>query len=96
MFTTSDAHILVTIPSAFLTSSSSGTFTGQLALEYITFDIPPSSANTRATATLVLRIGLGNGAFEAPLDPARCPPAQRTATSSTPRGTMPNLASMSS
>ena len=75
MFTTSDAHILVTIPSATLTSSSSGTFTGQLALEYITFDIPASSANTSSTATrdvlLVLRIGVGNGAFEAPLDPAR-------------------------
>jgi spartin len=75
MFTTSDAHILVTIPSATLTSSSSGTFTGQLALEYITFDIPASSANTGSIATrdvlLVLRIGVGNGAFEAPLDPAR-------------------------
>jgi spartin len=74
MFTTSDAHILVTIPSATLTSSSSA-FTGQLALEYITFDIPALSADTSATATrdvlLVLRIGVGNGAFEAPLDPAR-------------------------
>jgi len=72
MSTMSDAHILVTILNATLTSSSSGTFTGPLALEYITFDIPSSA---RATATrdvlLVLRIGTGNGAFEAPLDPAR-------------------------
>ena len=87
MSTTSDAHILVTIPNATLTSSSSGTFTGPLALEYITFDIPSSA---RATATrdvlLVLRIGTGNGAFEAPLDPARAltvstlPPSGTTTT----------------
>jgi spartin len=86
MSTTSDAHILVTIPNATLASSSSGTFAGPLALEYITFDIPSS---TNATATrdvlLVLRIGTGNGAFEAPLDPARAltvstlPPGSTTA-----------------
>jgi spartin len=69
MFTTSDANILVTIPSATLTSPSSGTFTGQLALEYITFDIP--AATETRDVLLVLRIGVGNSAFEAPLDPAR-------------------------
>ena len=92
MSTTSDAHILVTILNATLTSSSSGTFTGSLALEYITFDIPSSA---RATATrdvlLVLRIGTGNGAFEAPLDPARAltvstlPPPSGTTTATVTR-----------
>ena len=90
MSTTSDAHILVTIPNATLASSSSGTFAGPLALEYITFDIPSS---TSATATrdvlLVLRIGTGNGAFEAPLDPARAltvstlPPGSTRTTTTT-------------
>jgi spartin len=69
MFTTSDANILVTIPSATLTSSSNETFTGQLALEYITFDVP--AATETRDVLLVLRIGVGNSAFEAPLDPAR-------------------------
>ena len=68
MSTTSDAHILVTIPNATVTSSSSGTFTGPLALEYITFDIPSSA---RATATRDVLLVLRIGAFEAPLDPAR-------------------------
>jgi len=71
MSTTSDAHILVTIPNATLTSSSSGSFTGPLALEYITFDIPSSATTATRDVLLVLRIGTGTGAFEAPLDPAR-------------------------
>jgi spartin len=70
---TPDAHILVTIPSVTLTSSSSGTFAGQqLALEYVTFDIPESSTAATRDVLLVLRVGTGSSAaFEAPLDPAR-------------------------
>ncbi len=74
---TPDAHILVTIPSVTLTSSSSGTFAGQqLALEYVTFDIPECSTAATRDVLLVLRVGTGTGtgssaAFEAPLDPAR-------------------------
>jgi hypothetical protein len=45
MCTTSDAEILVTIPSATLTSFSSGTFTGRFTLEYIAFDVPDESAS---------------------------------------------------
>jgi spartin len=73
MCTTSDAEILVTIPSATLTSFSSGTFTGRFALEYIAFDVPDESASAVETCDvlLILRIGIGNGAFEVPLDPAR-------------------------
>lgn len=83
MSTTSDAHILVTIPNATLASSSSGTFAGPLALEYITFDIPSS---TSATATRDVLLVLRIGAFEAPLDPARAltvstlPPGSTTTT----------------
>lgn len=71
MSTTSDAHILVTIPNATLTSSSVGTFTGPLALEYVTFDVPSSATATTRDVLLVLRIGTGVNAFDAPLDPAR-------------------------
>lgn len=92
MSTTSDAHILVTIPNATLASSSSGTFAGPLALEYITFDIPSStSATAMRDVLLVLRIGTGNGAFEAPLDPARAltvstlPPGSTTTTAAVHR-----------
>ena len=83
MSMTSDAHILVTIPNATLASSSSGTFAGPLALEYITFDIPSS---TSATATRDVLLVLRIGAFEAPLDPARAltvstlPPGSTTTT----------------
>jgi spartin len=86
MSTTSEAYILVTIPNATLTSSSlssGGTVNGQLALEYVTFDIPrtASAAVTQdVLLVLVLRTGTtcssnnsnnNNVAFEAPLDPAR-------------------------
>ena len=70
----SDAYILVTIPNATLTSSSTGTLTGQLVLEYVTFDIPTSAQVAQdVLLVLVLRSGSGNAAvlFEAPLDPAR-------------------------
>ncbi|KAI0003387.1 hypothetical protein BJV74DRAFT_928258 [Russula compacta] len=76
MPSTSEAYILVTIPSVTLTSSSSGTLTNQqLALEYVTFDIP-ASATTSATASSVQRdvlliLRIGNGTFEEPLDPSR-------------------------
>lgn len=71
-----EAYILVTIPSVTFTSSSSGTLTNQqLALEYVTFDIP-ASASTSATASSVQRdvlliLRIGNGTFEEPLDPLR-------------------------
>jgi spartin len=81
MYLTSDANILVTIPNATLTSSSSGTFTGPLALEYVTFDIPSGTTATR-DVLLVLRIGAGTGAFEAPLDPARALTVSTSATAS--------------
>jgi spartin len=68
---TSEAYVLVTIPNATLTSPSSGTLTGRLALEYITFSIPTTAARD---VLLVLRLGDdpdGVSGFEAPLDPAR-------------------------
>jgi spartin len=73
MSTTSEAHILVTIPNATLSSSSSSeTLTGQLALEYVTFDLPPTVAAATQDVLLVLVLRTGNVvAFEAPLDPAR-------------------------
>ena len=75
MTTTSEAYILVTIPNATLTSSTSGTLTGQLALEYVTFDIPPTAAAVTQDVLLVLVLRTGNNnnvvPFEAPLDPAR-------------------------
>lgn len=75
MTMTSEAYILVTIPNVTLTSSTSGTLTGQLALEYITFDIPPTAAAVTQDVLLVvvLRAGTNNNIvpFEAPLDPAR-------------------------
>jgi spartin len=78
MSTTSDAYILTTIPNANLTFSSNGTrtaLTGQLALEYVTFDIPPTAAaavTQDVLLILVLRTGTGDVvAFEEPLDPAR-------------------------
>jgi hypothetical protein len=70
---TSDAYVLVTIPNATLTSLSSGTLTGRLALEYITFSIP-ASASAASDVLLVLRLGDDPDSvsgFEAPLDPAR-------------------------
>jgi spartin len=70
---TSDAYVLVTIPNATLTSPSSGTLTGRLALEYITFTIPASASAAR-DVLLVLRLGDDPDSvsgFEAPLDPAR-------------------------
>jgi spartin len=70
---TSDAYVLVTIPNATLTSLSSGTLTGRLALEYITFAIP-ASASAASDVLLVLRLGDDPDSvsgFEAPLDPAR-------------------------
>lgn len=70
---TSDAYVLVTIPNATLTSPSSGTLTGQLALEYVTFSIP-TSASVARDVLLVLRLGDDPDSvsgFEAPLDPAR-------------------------
>jgi spartin len=69
MSTTSEAHILVTLPTATLTSYPSGTLTGQLALEYVTFDIPASTVT--CGVLLVLHLDNHDGAFEAPLDPAR-------------------------
>jgi spartin len=74
MSPTSDAYILVTIPSATLTSSSTGTLTGQLVLEYVTYDIPTTAQVTQdVLLVLVLRSGNNNNTvlFEAPLDPAR-------------------------
>jgi spartin len=77
MSPTSDAcgGILVTIPSAIITSSLTGTLTGQLVLEYVTYDIPPTAQVTRdVLLALVLRSGNNNNKtvlFEAPLDPAR-------------------------
>ncbi|KAI9446763.1 hypothetical protein H4582DRAFT_1804192 [Lactarius indigo] len=73
MSITSEAYVLVTIPNATLTSPSSGTLTGRVALEYITFSIPTSSPAVR-DVLLVLRLGDdpdGVSGFEAPLDPAR-------------------------
>jgi spartin len=83
--TTSEAHILVTLPNATLTSSSlspggsgSGigtTLTGQLTLEYVTFDIPRTATAAvpqGVLLVLVLRSGTGNNvACEEPLDPSR-------------------------
>jgi spartin len=74
MSPTSDAYVLVTIPSATLTSSSTGTLTGQLVLEYVTYDIPRTAQVTQdVLLVLVLRSGNNNNTmlFEAPLDPAR-------------------------
>jgi spartin len=76
MSPTSDAYVLVTIPNATLTSSSTGTLTGQLVLEYVTFDIPTTTQVTQnVLLVLVLRSGNNgndnNHLFEAPLDPAR-------------------------
>jgi spartin len=72
MSPTSDAYVLVTIPSATLTSSSTGTLTGQLVLEYVTYDIPPTAQVTQdVLLVLVLRSGNNTVLFEAPLDPAR-------------------------
>jgi spartin len=71
---TSEAYVLVTIPNTTLTSPSSGTFTGRLALEYVTFSIPTSSASTVRDVLLVLRLGDDPddvSGFEAPLDPTR-------------------------
>ncbi|KAH9048253.1 hypothetical protein EDB84DRAFT_295786 [Lactarius hengduanensis] len=70
----SEAYILVTIPNATLTSPSSGTLTGRIALEYITFSIPAPSSAAARDVLLVLRLGDdpdGVSGFEAPLDPAR-------------------------
>lgn len=70
---TSEAYVLVTIPNATLTSPSSGTLTGRVALEYVTFTIPASASAAR-DVLLVLRLGDdpdGVSGFEAPLDPAR-------------------------
>jgi spartin len=74
MSPTSDAYILVTIPNAILTSSSTGTLAGQLVLEYVTYDIPTTAQVTQnVLLVLVLRSGNNNNTvlFEAPLDPAR-------------------------
>jgi spartin len=72
MSPTSDAYALVTIPSATLTSPSTGTLTGQLVLEYVTYDIPRSAQVTHdVLLVLVLRSGNNTVLFEAPLDPAR-------------------------
>ncbi|KAH9055938.1 hypothetical protein EDB87DRAFT_1273168 [Lactarius vividus] len=74
MSITSEAYVLVTIPNATLTSHSSGTFTGRIALEYITFSIPASLSAAARDVLLVLRLGDdpdGVSGFEAPLDPAR-------------------------
>ena len=75
MSPSSDAFILVTIPNATLTSSSTGTLTGQLVLEYVTFNIPATAQVTQdVLLVLVLRSGNNNNntvLFEAPLDPAR-------------------------
>ncbi len=71
----SEAYVLVTIPNATLTSPSSGTLTGRIALEYVTFSIPASASSSAARdVLLVLRLGDdpdGLSGFEAPLDPAR-------------------------
>ena len=73
MSPTSDAYDLVTIPSATLTSPSTGTLTGQLVLEYVTYNIPPTAQVTQdVLLVLVLRSENNNTVlFEAPLDPAR-------------------------
>jgi len=71
---TSEAHILVTIPNATVVSSesSTGTVIGQLALEYVTYDIPTNTQVTRdVLLVVVLRSSDNNTVFEAPLDPAR-------------------------
>lgn len=69
------------------TFSSSGTFTGRLALEYATFDVPPCAI---ATATrdvlLIVRISIGNDAFEARLYFVRT--LRVTAAFTWPSGTM--------
>jgi spartin len=73
MSPTSHADILVTIPSATLTSSVTGTLTGQLVLESVTYDIPPTAQVTQdVLLVLILRSGNNNTVLlEAPLDPAR-------------------------
>jgi hypothetical protein len=73
MSPTSDAHILVTIPNATLTSSSTRTLTGQLVLESVTYDVPTTAQVTQdVLLVLVLRSGNNNTVlFEAPLDPTR-------------------------
>jgi spartin len=75
MSPTSDAYILVTIPSATLTSPLTGTLTGQLVLEHVTYNIPPTAQVTQDVLLVpVLRSGNNNNntvLFEAPLDPAR-------------------------
>ncbi|KAI9456681.1 hypothetical protein BJY52DRAFT_1204714 [Lactarius psammicola] len=71
---TSEAYVLVTIPNATLTSPSSGTLSGRIALEYITFSLPASASSAARDVLLVLRLGDdpdGVSGFEAPLDPAR-------------------------
>ena len=65
------------------------TIPSALVPEYIVFDIPDESVSTRAVETcgvlLILRIGIGNDAFEVPLDPAHAltvptlPPTWRSA-----------------
>ena len=73
MSPTSDAFILVTIPNATLTSSSTGTLTGQLVLEYVTFDVPTSAQVAQDVLLVLVLRSSGNNTvlFEAPLDPAR-------------------------
>ncbi|KAI9511363.1 hypothetical protein F5148DRAFT_1274310 [Russula earlei] len=72
----SEAYVLVTLPFATLTSSPTSdgptTFAGQLALEYVTFNIPSvNAASTTPTRDVLLVLRIDNGAFEAPLDPQR-------------------------
>ncbi|KAF8497211.1 hypothetical protein F5888DRAFT_337344 [Russula emetica] len=73
MSPTSDAYILVTIPNAILTSSSTRTLTGQLVLESVTYDVPTTAQVAQdVLLVLVLRSGNNNTVlFEAPLDPTR-------------------------
>ncbi|KAI0047050.1 hypothetical protein FA95DRAFT_1559479 [Auriscalpium vulgare] len=60
-----EAFILLTIPEASLTTPSS-TYTGALALEYVTFSTPSAAPSSR-DVVLVLRIA----SLEVVLDPAR-------------------------
>jgi len=73
MYTTSDAKILVTILSATLTYFSERDLHRQGRAQYIAFNVPDESASAAETCDvlLILCIGIGNGAFEMPLDLAR-------------------------
>jgi hypothetical protein len=71
---TFEAYVLITIPNKILTSPSSGTFTSQLALEYVIFSISTSLVLAVHDILLVLHLGddpVGVSGFEVLLDPTR-------------------------